>query len=162
MTFFVMQPKSSLVLGRLLPQTLVNLTAMDIFYKKPCQYGHQTLSVTDCNDQKKSVTFFSYSTTDDTWDKLGITSQSCNYTIVIPPTTRYGFPVCLTILSILLISLNFFLYLYFWLRPLSHSANLRTRATHTHRNVRCIDCTLGQTTACYVCKVCCGVMRLRS
>ena len=67
----------------------------------------------------------------------------------------------LTILSILL-SLNFFLCPYFRLRPLSHSANLRTRATHIHRNVRFIDCTLCQTTVCYVCMVCGGVTRLRS
>ena len=53
MTFFATRPKSSLVLDVNDPQSLVNLIAMDISYKKPCQYGRRTLSVTDCNDQKK-------------------------------------------------------------------------------------------------------------
>ena len=68
---------------------------------------------------------------------------------------------CLTILSILL-NLNLLLCPYFWLRLLSHSANPRTHATHIHRSVRRIDCTLCQTTVCYVCMVCGGVTRLTS
>ena len=68
---------------------------------------------------------------------------------------------CLAILSILL-NLNLLLCPYFWLRLLSHSANPRTHATHIHRSVRCIDCTLCQTTVCYVCMVYGGVTRLTS
>ena len=93
-TFFAMQPKSSLVLGRSAPQKLTPLIAMDISYKKPCQYGRWTLSVTDCNVQKKKCQFFLVSYYGWYVDKLDITSQSRNYAIVILPTTRYKLSAC--------------------------------------------------------------------
>ena len=94
MTFFVTRPRSSLVLGRSSPQTLVNLTAMDISYKKPCQYGRRTLSVTNSNDQKKKCQFFLVSYYGRYVDKLNMASQSRNYPIVILPTTRYKLSPC--------------------------------------------------------------------
>ena len=93
-TFFAMQPKSSLVLGRSSPQTLVNLTAIYISYKKPCQYVRRTLSVTDRNVQKKKCQFFLVSYCGWYVNKLGIGSQSRNYPIVILPTTRYKLSPC--------------------------------------------------------------------
>ena len=51
-------------------------------------------------------------------------------------------------------------YPYFWLRPLFGLANLRTDATHTHRNVLFIDDALCQTTTFYVNKVCGRITRL--
>ena len=53
-------------------------------------------------------------------------------------------------------------YPYFWLRPLFGLANLRTDATHTHRNVLFIDDILSQTTTFYVKKVCARTTRLIS
>ena len=51
---------------------------------------------------------------------------------------------------------------YFWLRALFGLANLRTDATHTHRNVLLIDYVLCQTTTFYVNKVCGRITRLRN
>ena len=93
-TFFVTRPKSSLVLDANDPQSLVNLIAMDISYKKPCQYVRRTLSVTDRNVQKKKCQFFLVSYCGWYVDKLDITSQSRNYPIVILPTTRYKLSAC--------------------------------------------------------------------
>ena len=89
-----MQPKSSLVLGRSAPQKLTPLIAMDISYKKPCQYGRRTLPVTDCDVQKKKCQFFLLSYYGWYVDKIDITSQSRNYAIVILPTTRYKLSAC--------------------------------------------------------------------
>ena len=89
------RPKSSLVLDANDPQSLVNLIAMDISYKKPCQYGRRTFAVTDCNDQKKKCQFFLVSYYGWYVDKVDITSQSRNYPIVILPTTRYKLSLCL-------------------------------------------------------------------
>ena len=53
-------------------------------------------------------------------------------------------------------------YPYFWLRPLFGLANLRTDATHTHRNVLFIGYMLCETTTLYVNKVCGRITRLSS
>ena len=94
MTFFVTRPKSSLVLDVNDPQSLANLIAMDISYKKSCQYGRRTFAVTDCNGQKKKCQFFLVSYYGWYVDKVDITSQSRNYPIVILPTTRYKLSPC--------------------------------------------------------------------